>query len=78
MELVKDALFSEEARRKEMETYDHNGSQALITERGRESSKNTRGQDKSRGMGRKITCLYCYQEGHTKRNCPKYKAEKGK
>ena len=79
MELVKDALFSEEARRKEMETYDHSGSQALITERGRGSSwNNGRGQGKSKGEGRKIICFYCDQEGHIKRNCPKYKAEKGK
>jgi hypothetical protein len=77
MELVKDALFSEEARRKEMGTYDYSGSQALITERGRRSSRNTGGRDQSRGRGRKIICFYCDQEGHIKRNCPKYKAEKG-
>ena len=77
--LVKDALFSEEARRKEMETYDHSGSQALIIERGRGSSwNNERVRGKSRGEGRKIICFYYDQEGHIKWNCPKYKAEKGK
>ncbi|KAF7149825.1 hypothetical protein RHSIM_Rhsim02G0089300 [Rhododendron simsii] len=87
--LVKDALFNEEARRKEMGTDYDDGSRALATDgnRGRSpgrGNKNRRGGgSRSRPRGGTLilgsfTCYHCQEEGHIKRNCHKYKAEKGK
>ncbi|GFY80781.1 hypothetical protein Acr_01g0005900 [Actinidia rufa] len=53
--MVMDALFNEEARRREMGSTDQSESQALA-------------------RGCTVRCFYCDQEGHIKRDCPKYKA----
>ncbi|GFS44986.1 hypothetical protein Acr_00g0093400 [Actinidia rufa] len=66
-----------------MRLTDQSESQALILE---ESRKRGRGQGRgyhkdtekgwwrSQARGRTIRCFYCDQEGHIKRDCPKYKA----
>lgn len=81
MSMVKDALFNEEARRKDI---DHGESHALITERGRQQERSQdkrRGRSKSRGKstdGRKSSyaCYHCGIKGHLKKNCRKLHKEK--
>ncbi|KAF7149048.1 hypothetical protein RHSIM_Rhsim03G0193900 [Rhododendron simsii] len=86
MSIVKDALFNEEARRKEMGTDCEDESRALVSDgnRGRNQTRGNRrgGGSRSRPRGGtpipgSFTCYHCQEEGHIKRNCPKYKAEKG-
>lgn len=84
MSMVKDALFNEEARRKEMGTANTDvDSHVYVAEnRGRSSSRsrgkrwNGRGRSKSRD--RSFKCYYCDEEGHIQRNCPKYKEDREK
>lgn len=87
MSIVKDALFNEEARRKEMGTDCEDESRALVSDgnRGRSQMRGNRrgGGNHSRPRGGtpipgSFTCYHCHEEGHIKRNCPKYKGEKGK
>ncbi|GFY85693.1 hypothetical protein Acr_04g0004310 [Actinidia rufa] len=82
--MVMDALFNEEAQRKEMGSTDQSESQALVSEGSRERGrgqgsghhKGTRkGRWRSQARGRTVRCFYCDQEGHIKRDCPKYKAQ---
>ncbi|GFY95000.1 hypothetical protein Acr_10g0003850 [Actinidia rufa] len=54
--MVMDALFNEEARRREMGSTDQR-------------------RWRSQARGRTVRCFYCDQEGHIKRDCPKYKAQ---
>ncbi|XP_048323873.2 retrovirus-related Pol polyprotein from transposon TNT 1-94 [Ziziphus jujuba] len=76
MAMVKDALFNEEARRKDIGM---DQSHALVTERGRQQRGGRdrgRGRSKSRGRstdGRKSSykCYHCGLEGHMKKNCRK-------
>lgn len=88
MSVVKDALFNEEARRKDMSTDE---THALVTEnRGRSQGKqqrNNRGKWQNRGKsrgrssdGRKpsYTCHHCGVERHMKKNCYKWLEERGK
>lgn len=67
---VKDSMFNEEARRKDLGT---NSSQALVTEnRGRSKSRgpSNKSRDRSKsGVRRKFKCFQCGEEGHIKRNC---------
>ena len=81
MSMVKDVLFNEEAKRKDI---DHDQSHAFITEnRGRQQGKSQgrgKGRSKSRGKstdGRKSTykCYHCGIEGHLKTNCRKLQWE---
>ncbi|GFY89069.1 hypothetical protein Acr_06g0010090 [Actinidia rufa] len=81
--MVMDVLFNEEARRREMSTTDQSESQALVLEgssergrgKGRGHHKGTKkGQWRSQARGCTIRCFYCDQEGHIKKDCPKYKA----
>ncbi|GFY80334.1 hypothetical protein Acr_01g0001430 [Actinidia rufa] len=74
---IRDALFNEEARKKEMDMTDRSESQALISdgsrERGRGHHKNNgRRRPRSQSRGRSFKCFFCDQEGHIKRNCPNY------
>jgi hypothetical protein len=68
--MVKDSLFNEETRRKDMAKDD---AQALVTEnRGRSKGRNSKGSGKSRSQSQtkgKVKCFYCDKEGHIKRNC---------
>ena len=82
--MVMDALFNEEARRREMGTTDQSESQALVSEGSRERGRGQgrghhrgtgRGRRRSQSRGRTFRCFYCDQEGHIKRDCPKYKAQ---
>ncbi|CAL5356282.1 unnamed protein product [Camellia sinensis] len=80
MGMVTDALFNEEARKKEM---DGEQSHALVTEsrgRDRESGRG-RGRSKSRGRSQSRQdntrrCFYCDQEDHVIRDCPEKKADR--
>ncbi|GFS39388.1 hypothetical protein Acr_00g0062660 [Actinidia rufa] len=54
--MVMDALFNEEARRREMGSTDQR-------------------RWRSQARGHTVRCFYCDQEGHIKRDCPKYKAQ---
>ncbi|GFS43661.1 hypothetical protein Acr_00g0086260 [Actinidia rufa] len=82
--MIMDALFNEEARRREMGSTDQSESQALVSEGSRERGRGQgRGHHRGTGKGwwrsqardRTIRCFYCDQEGHIKRDCPKYKAQ---
>ena len=82
--MVKDALFNEEARRREMGSTDQSESQALVSEGSRERGRGQgrghhrgtgKGRWRSQARGRTVRCFYCDQEGHIKRDCPKYKAQ---
>ena len=72
--MVKDSLFNEETRRKDMGKDD---AQAFVTEnRGRSKGRNSKGRDKSRSQSQtkgKVKCFYCDKEGHIKRNCKAWK-----
>uniref|UniRef100_A0A2N9IAG3 CCHC-type domain-containing protein n=1 Tax=Fagus sylvatica TaxID=28930 RepID=A0A2N9IAG3_FAGSY len=72
--MVKDSLFNEETRRKDMGKDD---AQALVTEnRGRSRGRNSKGRGKSRSQSQtkgKVKCFYCDKEGHIKRNCKAWK-----
>ncbi|CAL5344742.1 unnamed protein product [Camellia sinensis] len=80
MGMVTDALFNEEARKKEM---DGEQSHALVTEsRGRDRERGRgRGRSKSRGRSQSRQdntrrCFYCDQEDHVIRDCPEKKADR--
>ncbi|GFY99659.1 hypothetical protein Acr_13g0010590 [Actinidia rufa] len=82
--MVMDALFNEEARRREMGSIDQSESQALVSEGSRERGRGQgrghhrgtgKGRWRSQARGRTVRCFYCDQEGHIKRDCPKYKAQ---
>ncbi|GFS37296.1 hypothetical protein Acr_00g0051210 [Actinidia rufa] len=80
MSTVKDALFNEESQKKEMGTTDRSELQALISERSRERGRghhksNRRGRPRSQSRGRSFKYFFYDQEGHIRRNCPKYKAQ---
>uniref|UniRef100_A0A2N9HLM6 Integrase catalytic domain-containing protein n=1 Tax=Fagus sylvatica TaxID=28930 RepID=A0A2N9HLM6_FAGSY len=72
--MVKDSLFNEETRRKDMGKDD---AQALVTEnRGRSKGRNSKGRGKSRSQSQtkgKVKYFYCDKEGHIKRNCKAWK-----
>ena len=74
--MVKDSLFNEETRRKDM---GKDNAQALVIEkRGRSKTRNSKGCGKSRSQSElkgKFKCFYCDKEGHIRRN---YKAWKNK
>ncbi|GFZ06881.1 hypothetical protein Acr_18g0010510 [Actinidia rufa] len=80
--MVMDALFNEEARRREMGSTDQSESQALVSEGSKERGRGQgrglhrgigKGRWRSQARGRTVRCFYCDQEGHIKRDCPKYK-----
>ncbi|GFS36514.1 hypothetical protein Acr_00g0046430 [Actinidia rufa] len=82
--MVMDALFNEEARRREMGSTDQSDSQALVSEGSRERGRGQgrghhrgtgKGWWRSQARGHTVRCFYCDQEGHIKRDCPKYKAQ---
>ncbi|GFZ13815.1 thioesterase superfamily protein [Actinidia rufa] len=73
-----------EARRREMGSTDQSESQALVSEGSRERGRGQgrghhrgtgKGRWRSQARGRTVRCFYCDQEGHIKRDCPKYKAQ---
>ena len=76
MSMVKDALFNEEAWRREIESDE---SRTLVLEGSRERGRSHqrcigRGRPRSQSRSLTFTCFYCDQDGHIKRNYPKYKA----
>ncbi|GFY93939.1 hypothetical protein Acr_09g0003850 [Actinidia rufa] len=67
-----------------MGSIDQSESQALVSEgsrergrgQGRSHHKGTgKGRWRSQARDRTVRCFYCDQEGHIKRDCPKYKAQ---
>ena len=72
--IVKDSLFNEETRRKDMSK---DNAQALVIEnRGRSETRNSkrRGKSKSQSESKgKFKCFYCDKEGHKRRNCKAWK-----
>ena len=72
--MVKDSLFNEETRRKDM---GKDNAQTLVTEnRGRSKTRNSKGHSKSRSkleLKGKFKCFYCDKEGHIRRNCKTWK-----
>ncbi|KAK6917929.1 Zinc finger, CCHC-type [Dillenia turbinata] len=82
--MVKDSMFNEEARWKDMES---GSSKALITEnkdRNKNRDQDSRGRSKSNKRSKSkevVKCYYCKKIGHIKRNCrllKEKKDEKGK
>ena len=81
MDMVKDSLFNEEARRKEQGISSE--SEALVTEnRGRGKNREPKGRGKSKGgsqsrgkSSERRKCYHCGKEGHMKRNCYAWKRE---
>ena len=72
--MVKDNLFNEETRRKDMGKDD---AHALVIEnRGRSKGRNSKGHGKFRSQSQikgKVKCFYYDKEGHIKRNCKAWK-----
>ena len=72
--MVKDSLFNEETRRKDM---GKDNAQALVTKnKGRSKTRNSKGRGKSRSQSEskgKFKCFYCDKEGHIRRNCKAWK-----
>ena len=72
--IVKDSLFNEETRRKDMSK---DNAQALVIEnRGRSETRNSKGRGKSRSqleLKGKFKCFYYDKEGHIRRNCKPWK-----
>ena len=72
LSMVKDSLYNEETRRKDMGI---DTSQALVTvteNRGGSKCKGPKGRFKSRGKSQskgRLTFYHCGKEGHMKRNC---------
>ncbi|GFZ20468.1 hypothetical protein Acr_28g0011730 [Actinidia rufa] len=73
-----------QARRREMGSTDQSESQALVSEGSRERGRGQgrghhrgteKGRWRSQARGRTVRCFYYDQEGHIKRDCPKYKAQ---
>ncbi|GFY90917.1 hypothetical protein Acr_07g0011130 [Actinidia rufa] len=67
-----------------MGSTDQSESQALVSEGSRERGRGQgrghhrgtgKGRWRSQARGRTVRCFYCDQEGHIKRDCPKYKAQ---
>ncbi|GFY99053.1 hypothetical protein Acr_13g0004540 [Actinidia rufa] len=67
-----------------MGSTDQSESQALVSEGSRERGRGQgrghhrgtgKGRWRSQVRGRTVRCFYCDQEGHIKRDCPKYKAQ---
>jgi hypothetical protein len=85
LDIVKDSMFNEEARRKEQGMPPE--SEALVTEyRGRSIHKKFNTRDKSRGSSgdkfkgkswarKDVECFYCHEKGHMKKECRKLKRE---
>ena len=81
MDMVKDSLFNEEARRKEQGISSE--TEALVTEnRGRGKNREPKGRGKSKGRSQsrgksseRRKCYHCGKEGHMKRNCYAWKRE---
>ena len=68
--MVKDSLFNEETRRKDM--CKDNAQTLVIKNRGRSKTRNSKGRGKSRSQSEsegKFKCFYCDKECHIKRNC---------
>ena len=79
LDVIKDSMFNEEIRRKEMGV---DNSHALVVEnRGRGKSKGPKGRDDSRSRskfsdGRNVTtCHYCKKPSHIKKYCFRLKKE---
>ena len=72
--MVKDSLFNEETRRKDI---GKDNAQAFVTEnRGRSKTRNSKGCGKSRSQSEskgKFKCFYYDREGHIRRNCKAWK-----
>ena len=81
--MVKDSMFNEEARRKELGI--SSNTEALVIER-REKNKIRKpssdyNRDKARGKSKSrkdIKCFYCDKPGHIKKECIKFKREQFK
>ena len=73
--MVKDSLFNEETRRKDM---GKDNALAFVTEnRGRSKIRNFKGHSKSRSQSKsrgKFKCFYCDKECHIRRNCKAWKS----
>ena len=81
--MVKDNMFNEEARRKELDI-SSNTEAFVIKGRGRSKSRKQSSDynhDKSRGKSKsrkKIKCFYWGKPGHIKRECQKFRREQFK
>lgn len=82
LDMIKDRMFNEETRRKEMGV---DNSHALVVEnRGRSKSRGpkTHGKSKTRSKSKDgketRTCYYCNKPGHIKKYCFRWKKDHGK
>ncbi|GAB2292985.1 hypothetical protein Dimus_038233 [Dionaea muscipula] len=80
VKLAKASVLNEELRKKSQGTSAR--SEVLITKnRGKNESRGQesrgKGRNKSRGKMANVECFYCHLKGHMKRDCKKWKQEKG-
>ena len=81
--MVKDNMFNEETRRKELGI--SSNTESLVIERWRRSKSkkpsSDYNRDKSKGKSKsrkEIKCFYCGKSGHIKRECKKFRREQFK
>lgn len=78
LDMVKDSLFNEEARRKEFASTNNQTEAHIVESRGRPIFRSSQSQDKSRGRSKskkRFTCFYCHKAGHKQSECRIWKRD---
>ena len=84
MEIVKNSILNEEARRKDLSFSSHSDAN-IVENRGRYKARDSQNYERSKSRGRSksrtrksLTCYYCKKDGHKKTECRKWKRDQAK